>query len=52
MLYDGVGRATTTYTTDGGGDSGWADANDVTGDIVLSHVPGQIVVAFVAKLRL
>ena len=37
MLYDGAGRAITTYTSDGGGDSGWADADDVTGDIVLSQ---------------
>jgi RHS repeat-associated protein len=37
VTYDGVGRATTTYMTDGGGDSGYSDADDVTGDIVLEQ---------------
>jgi RHS repeat-associated protein len=36
--YDGAGRLTTTYTTDGGGDAGWADAGNVTGDVVLEQV--------------
>ena len=36
-LYDGVGRATTSYLTDGGGDSGYSDADDVTGDTVLEQ---------------
>jgi RHS repeat-associated protein len=36
--YDGAGRVTTVYTTDGGGDSGYADADDVTGDTVLEQV--------------
>ena len=35
--YDGAGRAKKSYTTDGGGDSGYADADDVTGDAVLSQ---------------
>lgn len=37
----GQGRTTfgqqTTYSTDGGGDTGCADADDVTGDLVLSQ---------------
>ncbi|MFO0929436.1 MAG: SdrD B-like domain-containing protein [Gemmataceae bacterium] len=37
MAYDGAGRTTVTYTTDGGGDSGYADADDVVGDIVLEQ---------------
>lgn len=36
--YDSLGRATTVYNTDGGGDSGYSDADDVTGDLVLSQV--------------
>ena len=35
--YDGAGRLTKQFTTDGGGDSGWSDAEDVTGDKVLSQ---------------
>ncbi len=35
--YDSLGRAVTVYSTDGGGDSGYSDADDVTGDIVLSQ---------------
>ncbi|HUR54909.1 MAG TPA: hypothetical protein VMZ71_12325 [Gemmataceae bacterium] len=35
--YDGVGRVTVTYATDGGGDSGYSDADDVTGDAVLEQ---------------
>jgi RHS repeat-associated protein len=34
---DGVGRATTVYTTDGGGDTGYSDADDVSGDAVLEQ---------------
>jgi len=37
--YDGAGRVTTSYTTDGGGDSGYSDADDVTGDTVLGDSP-------------
>jgi YD repeat-containing protein len=37
MAYDGAGRVTTSYTTDGGGDSGYGDADDVTGDNVLEQ---------------
>jgi RHS repeat-associated protein len=36
-LYDGAGRLTTTYTTDGGSDSSWSDAGTVTGDAVLTQ---------------
>jgi RHS repeat-associated protein len=36
--YDGAGRTTKTFTTDGGGDSGWSDASNVTGDAVLEQV--------------
>ena len=35
--FDGLGRVTKSYTTDGGGDSAYADAGNVTGDIVLSQ---------------
>jgi RHS repeat-associated protein len=35
--YDGAGRATKTYTTDGGGDTAWSDAGNVTGDAVLEQ---------------
>ncbi len=35
--FDGLGRTTASYTTDGGGDAGYADADDVTGDAVLSQ---------------
>lgn len=38
MAYDGVGRTTTSYTSDGGGDSGYSDADDVTSDIVLNQI--------------
>ncbi len=31
------GVSTKQFTTDGGGDSGWSDADDVTGDAVLSQ---------------
>src|SRR5262249_9629289 len=36
--YDGAGRVTTQYTSDGGGDSSWTDAGNVTGDAVLSQI--------------
>ncbi|MCI0463316.1 MAG: hypothetical protein L0Z62_40735, partial [Gemmataceae bacterium] len=35
--HDGAGRLTASYQTDGGGDSGWGDADDVTGDAVLAQ---------------
>lgn len=35
--YDGAGRPTAVYTTDGGGDSAYADADDVSGDTVLEQ---------------
>ncbi len=34
---DGAGRLSARYFTDGGGDSAWSDADDVTGDIVLNQ---------------
>ncbi|MDB5295746.1 MAG: repeat-associated core domain protein, partial [Phycisphaerales bacterium] len=34
---DGAGRVTAAYSTDGGGDAGWADADDVAGDAVLEQ---------------
>src|SRR4051794_27666407 len=37
MAYDGAGRLVATSPTDGGGDSSWADADDVTGDAVLEQ---------------
>jgi RHS repeat-associated protein len=37
MVYDGAGRNVTSYVTDGGGDSGYSDADDVTGDKVLEQ---------------
>ena len=36
--YDGAGRTVSAYVTDGGGDTGYSDADDVTGDTVLSQV--------------
>jgi len=39
--YDGAGRTKKTFTTDGGGDTGWSNADDVTGDNVLSQVENQ-----------
>jgi RHS repeat-associated protein len=36
--YDGVGRVVKEFTTDGGGDTTWADAGNVTGDNVLEQV--------------
>ena len=38
MLYDGAGRDYVTYTSDGGGDSGYSDASTVAGDTVLEEV--------------
>jgi RHS repeat-associated protein len=35
--YDGAGRLTKSFTSDGGGDTSYADAFTVTGDIVLSQ---------------
>ena len=43
-VYDGAGRVTTSYLSDGGGDSGYSDAGTVTGDTVLEqdeHEPRQ-----------
>jgi RHS repeat-associated protein len=36
--FDGVGRTTKSYITDGGGDSAYGDADDVTSDNVLSQL--------------
>jgi RHS repeat-associated protein len=36
-VYDGAGRQKVQYTTDGGGDTTWADALNVTGDNVLQQ---------------
>ena len=36
--YNGAGWVTKTYTSDGGGDSSWSDAGNVTGDAVLEQV--------------
>jgi len=36
--YDGAGRLTVEYTSDGGGDTTWADAGNVIGDNVLEQV--------------
>ncbi|MFL5241992.1 MAG: RHS repeat domain-containing protein [Gemmataceae bacterium] len=36
--FDGAGRATISYVSDGGGDAAWADASNVTGDNVLSQI--------------
>jgi RHS repeat-associated protein len=37
VVYDSVGRSVVTSSTDGGGDTSWADADDVIGDVVLSQ---------------
>ncbi|MEM8493868.1 MAG: RHS repeat-associated core domain-containing protein [Planctomycetota bacterium] len=37
-LYDGAGRPTVMFTSDGGGDSLYVDADDVVGDNVLEQV--------------
>jgi RHS repeat-associated protein len=39
--YDGTGRLTTTFASDGGGDAGYADALNVTGDNVLTQTEYQ-----------
>lgn len=39
--YDGAGRLVKSYATDGGGDTAWADADDVTGDVVLEQLETQ-----------
>ncbi|HKB01509.1 MAG TPA: hypothetical protein VKD90_04775, partial [Gemmataceae bacterium] len=39
--FDGAGRLVKEFTTDGGGDVGWADARTVTGDVVLAQVETQ-----------
>jgi RHS repeat-associated protein len=39
--YDGAGRVTKSYGSDGGGDSAWSDAANVTGDAVLEQVETQ-----------
>src|SRR5262249_29609622 len=39
--FDGAGRLVTAYTSDGGGDAGWADALTVTGDAVLERADYQ-----------
>jgi RHS repeat-associated protein len=36
--YDGAGRTIKAFATDGGGDTAWADAGNVTGDAVLQQV--------------
>ena len=35
--YDGAGRRVLTATTDGGGDTTWNDATNLTGDTVITH---------------
>jgi hypothetical protein len=39
--YDGAGRRTKSYTTDGGGDTSRSDAGNVTGDAVLTQTTLQ-----------
>jgi RHS repeat-associated protein len=39
--YDGAGRQMVQYTTDGGGDTSWSDALNVTGDNVLQQSETQ-----------
>src|SRR5262249_42191939 len=41
MQYDGARRSVKTFTTDGGGDSSWSDAGNVTGDAVLTQTEYQ-----------
>src|SRR5262249_50776642 len=41
VQYDGAGRAVRKFVSDGGGDSGWADAGSVTGDAVLQQTETQ-----------
>jgi hypothetical protein len=40
-VYDGAGRPTIEYTSDGGGDASWSDAGNVMGDWVLNQVETQ-----------
>jgi RHS repeat-associated protein len=40
-IYDGDNRLNVQYTTDGGGDSSWTDAGNVTGDNVLTQTETQ-----------
>ena len=53
---DGAGRTTATYLSDGGGDTAYADADDVTGDKVLEErhntydLAGNVLLA-TSKLR-
>ena len=39
--YDGAGRLVVQATTDGGGDTSWADAGNLTGDTILSETNYQ-----------
>jgi RHS repeat-associated protein len=39
--YDGAGRTKVQFATDGGGDTSWADAFNVTGDAVLTQTDAQ-----------
>ena len=39
--FDGAGRQTAVYSTDGGGDASWSDAFGVAGDAVLQQVETQ-----------
>ena len=53
---DGAGRQATTYFTDGGGDSAYADADDVAGDTVVEERHNQYddasnVILVTSKLR-
>ncbi|MBL8797111.1 MAG: hypothetical protein JNM56_24635 [Planctomycetia bacterium] len=38
---DGAGRVVKSFTTDGGDDTGWSDADDVSGDVVLEQTEFQ-----------
>ena len=40
-LAAGAGGTVTTFTTNGGGDSSWSDAGNVTGDAVLTQTEKQ-----------
>src|SRR5262249_14412992 len=39
--FDGAGRTTKTYSSDGGGDSAWSDAATLTSDNVLTQTENQ-----------
>src|SRR5262249_11278327 len=41
LIIDGAGRTTKSYTTDGGGDTAWGAAFNVTGDVVLTQAESQ-----------